>query len=117
MRICTVLFVSIAASTLVAGCGSSPRLDATTQETFKASTEKVEAGMSEQEKREFQRDLATVTMVDRLKDMGKTGAKATTSQSSDPMAIYKPVDGLTAWDVHEKAVAARDSTRKPLARP
>ena len=53
----------LALAAVLWGCRSEPRFDATTEATAKASIERLAAGLPEDQRKEFWRSVAVVSMV------------------------------------------------------
>jgi hypothetical protein len=107
-------------SYLATGCGLSHRFDATSEETVKASIEAMCAGKSEDQRKQLADDLATFTPT--RPDASLTGAKksrakpAAASSTDPPNGLYKPLHGLTADEIHDKAETTRRvrKSRSPM---
>ena len=108
---------SLAAALLLSlatiGCDGSPRFDMSSEESAKASIEKLSAGMSPTERQSFAKDMATVVSRDGVKKAVQETDKNGTSAPADKTAIYKPLHGLSVADLHDKAEAIRREQAKP----
>ena len=90
--------VMLALVVSLAGCNGPPRIDATNDETLKASMEAVTAGMSKAEKDVFAGDCSAVILSEGLPRAFR-GAPAPSSTAE----TAHPLHGLTAAEVHAKA--------------
>jgi hypothetical protein len=108
---------SLAAAVLLSlatvGCDGSPRFDISNEESAKASIEKLSAGMSPTQRQTFAKDMATVLSQDGVKKAVQETEKNRTAAPADKTAIYKPLHGLTAAELHDKAEAIRQAQAKP----
>jgi hypothetical protein len=85
----------------IVGCSRGPKIDTTSDETFKASLKAMTTGMTETEKREFQGDLTTA-----LGPVGAlSGAKSTAKgkSSGGQAGMYESLNGMTASDIRARA--------------
>lgn len=103
--------VVLVAMFAVSGCGGGgPRLDASSQQKLEDSMKAMRATMTDPQKREFAQDMAAAlgqgAMMSGLGggDKGKTATSASNA--------YKPLDGLTAEEIHAKAEEARHKGAK-----
>jgi hypothetical protein len=95
--------VALSLSLVVAGCGGgAPRIDASTDETARASLDRMRAGLSKAQRDALAGDISTVAMPAMIKR-----ALASRNMSEGPAVSLKPIDGLTAAEIHEKAEAIR----------
>jgi hypothetical protein len=91
---------------LLVGCGA-PTIDATSQETLKASMEKVRASLPEADRARFVGDCMTVSMSAALK--GGMLAKKTAPAGTE---VLRPLHGMTAEKIHVEAVKVREQLPK-----
>lgn len=91
------------------GVGGSPRFDASTEEAAHASIEAMKAGLGDDARKRLADDLATFTPT--RPDAALTGARkkarAKSAAVDKPNVIFKPLDGLTAAEIHDKAEQTR----------
>lgn len=86
----------------IAGCGGSPRLDATNEATLEASKKKMTAEMSDAQKRQFASDLqAALGPEARAAIMKNTFSKD--KDKAPASAAYKSLNGMNAEDIHAQA--------------
>ena len=101
-----ILFSGLA----IGGCSSSPRLDTTDAKTYEASRKAITANMSDTEKREFAQDLAAAIGKDAMGAAMKSALSTGESKApSSPTDVYKPLNGMTAEQIHAKAVENRQN--------
>jgi hypothetical protein len=81
-----------------AGC-SGERLDSSSDTAVKQSTDKMTAGMSEEKRLQFFGDCTVIIYPEEL--IGNQKRPATMSQ------MYKPLEGMTASEIHSKAEEVR----------
>lgn len=86
----------------VPGCSRPPRMDASTDESAKASVEKMTAGMTEEQKKEFLADAAVLMAKDAADRFGTESKRRTTRTE-----LYQPLHGLTVAEIHAKAEELR----------
>lgn len=97
--------VVFSACLLLAGCGGAsvgaPKIDATNDETLRASLEQITAGMNDTERRRFEAACAALRLPQDTRRAFQAGLSksATLGQAQS----YKPLDGLTANEVIKKA--------------
>jgi hypothetical protein len=90
----------------VAGCGGPPRFDATNDDTAKASVDRMKAGLSEAQRYALAKDMATVAMPALMKQaFSRMGADK--GGKIGPAEAMKPLHGLTAAEIHERAEGVR----------
>ena len=89
----------------MAGCGGAPRLDATSKESYEASRKAIESGMTDAQKREFARDTMAAIGPDAVKAAVQRNFSKDKSASS-PTDMFKPLNGMTADEIHAKALEA-----------
>jgi hypothetical protein len=93
----------------IAGCGS-PTLDATTSESYAASTKAMTASMSDPQKRQFAQDvMAALGPEAAQENMKRTFSKEKSTAS--PTEMYKPLQGMTAEQIQAKAAENRASKK------
>lgn len=104
---CALLFSILA----ITGCGGGARLDATSVDTFTASRKSMEAGMTDNQKRQLATDLADALGAEaRDATMKNTFSKEKTTTS--PAELYKPLQGMNVEEIHNKAEQNRQSRKK-----
>jgi hypothetical protein len=86
----------------IAGCGRSPRLDTTNEETYKASQKAITADMTDAQKREFAGDIAAAIGPEAMQS-GLRNTFSKDKSSANPTAMYKSLNGMTADEIHAKA--------------
>ena len=92
----------------IAGCGGAPRFDVSSEESTKASRDRMEAALTPLEKEALKKDIGTVVMQDGLQ-RAVQDASSREKSPSDRSAVFKTLQGLTAWEIHEKAETIRRS--------
>lgn len=100
---------------LVCGCGvgGPPRFDGSSQAAANKSVDRLSAGMTQAQKEEFGRDVLALTALPAMRAAFKGGiSKAAAAPAPDPVVYFKPIDGLTAAEIHEKAKATRAELAK-----
>jgi hypothetical protein len=103
--------VALSLALAVAGCSDgAPRIDASTDQTARASLERMRAGLSEAQRDALAGDIATVAMPAMIKRAFASG-----NMGEGPAVSLKPIDGLTAAEIHERAEAIRKSRGAPAA--
>jgi hypothetical protein len=81
------------------GCGGdNPRLDAATGDTLNASIKKMTTDMSESQKKQFKTECMAVAIAAAGKDKPPPATEA---------ELYKPLQGMSVDDIHEKSEAVR----------
>jgi hypothetical protein len=104
---CGLLFSILA----ITGCGGGARLDATSLDTFTASRKAMEAGMSDNQKRQLATDLADALGPEAaLAAMKNTFSKEKVATSQTE--LYKPLQGMSAEEIHNKAEENRQKRKK-----
>jgi hypothetical protein len=101
MRKCVVVLPILA----MGGCGGDPRLDTTNKQTYEASRKAIEAGMTDAQKREFARDTMAALGPAAVQAAMKKNF-SNTAGPANPADMYKPLNGMTAEEIHAKALAA-----------
>ena len=105
-RIATLLLAP--ALVFIGGCGS-PTFDATSRETAEASMKRMTSGLSDEEKKQFDKDCLTVAMPGRTVGAFRQAfSKDTPTPTSDPEA-FKPLQGLTVDQIRAKAGELRQA--------
>src|SRR5262249_16254390 len=94
----------------IAGCGG-PTLDATSEDTFAASRKAIEASMTDNQKRQFAKDLSEA--------LGPEAAQATMNntfskekKTTSPTESNKSLQGMSAEALHDKAEQNRQNKKK-----
>jgi hypothetical protein len=99
---CGLLFSILA----ITGCGVGPRLDATSMDSFAASRKAMETDMTDNQKRQLAKDLGDALG----QEAAMANAKNTFSKEKKETSLndaYKPLQGLTATEIHDRAEANR----------
>ena len=96
---------------ILTGCGSAKRLDATDDETLKTSMAAMKASMNEADSKQFQADVQTAASLGPSKEATIPGV--TRQKQSKPIDKFKPLDGMTAAEIHSKAEEIRVQAKKP----
>jgi hypothetical protein len=98
-------YAALLSTLAIAGCGG-PTLDATSDETYAASTKKMTANMSDPQKRQFAQDvMAALGPEAAQKNMERTFSKE--KVASSPTEMYKPLQGMTVEQIEAKAAENR----------
>ena len=104
---CGFLFSILA----IAGCGGGARLDATSTDTFTASRKAMEAGMTDNQKRQLATDFSDALGPEaREATMKNTFSKE--KVATNPTDIYKSLQGMNVEEIHAKAESNRQSRKK-----
>jgi hypothetical protein len=102
----------------IEGCGGSPRLDASSDATLEASTKRITAGMTEEQKKAFVSDMGAAVLPGAMKSVFenafKKGANKTPPQSGHE--VFKPLHGMTASEIHAKADRERQQLKERFER-
>jgi hypothetical protein len=92
----------------LAGCGGAPRFDASSDAAARASVERMKSGLSPEAQKQLDDDIAAVA----LPGVMATAFRALSGMvggpppdAADVAAAFRPLDGLTASEIHEKAEA------------
>ncbi len=102
-RAAVVLFVALA----VVGCGTA-RFDATSEDSAKASIERLSAGMTKEQKEELAKDVMAVVFVDGMKQVFKNGLTPGKKPEFSKTEMFRSIHGLTAAEIHAKAEQVRN---------
>jgi hypothetical protein len=106
--------LTVMAAVAISGCGASDRIDATSQESLGQSIKRIKAGMPKADQDALAKDLATVTFAANAKTMVANALSKTSNKSFISSEMFKPLHGLTAAQVHEKAeLIRREAAAKP----
>ena len=81
---------------VIAGCGGGPTLDTTNEKTFEASRKAMTASMTDNQKRQFAKDLAAAL-----------GPEANKTAMGSGTEKYKPLDGMTVEQIEAAAASKR----------
>jgi uncharacterized protein YceK len=100
-HVVVVLTVALA----LAGCGST-RLDASSDESMKASLDKMSAGMTPAQKEALAKDVGIVMLRDGTKQAFQT-AFSKDGAPAGKAELFKSLQGKTAGEIHERAEAIR----------
>jgi hypothetical protein len=104
---CGLLFSLLA----ITGCGGGARLDSTSTDTFTASRKALEAGMTDNQKRQLATDFADALGPEAAAEaMKNTFSKEKTV--AGPTDRYKPLQGMNAEEIHNKAEENRQKRKK-----
>jgi hypothetical protein len=98
------------------GCDSTPKLDATNDATYDKSFKEMFKALSKEDQRKLRVDLGVIaTAAQNAKgqaDLSK-GMGSAMAASMSPSVKYKDANGLTAEQIHDKAVQIKnDRTRR-----
>lgn len=96
-------------SLFLSGCGGTPTVDCSSEAALDASIKRISGSLTEQQKSQFASDCVTVTAPALMK-AAFAGAFAKGGErpaQPDKLAIFKPLDGLTSGQVHDKAEEVR----------
>jgi hypothetical protein len=98
----------IPALLLAAGCGpKAVRIDATTDATAEASIDAMREGLTEDQKERLQSDMKALTMPVMMGALLKEPPEGGRLTARD---LARPLHGLTAAEIHDKAQARRAAT-------
>ncbi|HUT33277.1 MAG TPA: DUF6694 family lipoprotein [Planctomycetota bacterium] len=92
---------------LSAGCGNTARMDTSSDEAVKKSIEKMTAGMTDDEKKEFIADCMAVVFPDMMRSAFEGAFGERKEEIATRAALFQPLDGLTVAEIHAKAEQAR----------
>jgi|GEM_PF-4538896 len=95
------------AGILLMAAGCSARVDATNEQTLKKSMEAVTADMTAAQKAEFGQAVAALT----LSQLNPANVLQMAADQQ-PTQMMKPIDGLTAQEILDKAKALRSPAGK-----
>ncbi len=105
VAVCGLFLLSI-------GCSGAARLDASSDDALKKSLEKMTAGMTDEQKKQFLGDCMAVVLPEAMKnafqDAFKKDKQAEPATSSK---LFKPLDGMTVGEIHDRAESARAQMR------
>ena len=106
---------------VLAAVGETPRLDASSEVTLGDSLQRMTAGMSDAQKKEFLADCVELTLPDTMKSAFQLAFLSNGPAASNGPRMYKTLQGMNAQEIHRKAEAARRSSRNadnhPAASP
>jgi hypothetical protein len=105
LKLTTLILIAMAAT----GCGG-PKLDTTSTASAKESMEKMMAGMTDEQKKEFVADCMIAAGSDFMKSAFQNAFSKDRSLMPDDTTLFKPLNGLTVAEIHAKA----EETRKSL---
>jgi long-subunit fatty acid transport protein len=105
-----IIMAALVLGTLT-GCGSAKRIDATSQETLKTSMAAMKASMNEADSKQFQADVTTVQTLGTVKEDVAPGL--TSKKQKTALDTFKPIDGMSAADIHARAEELRAQAKKP----
>ena len=102
------LFV-IAAGLLVgcSGGGGTPTIDASSDEALDASIRRIKSTLSEEGRKEFAADCATVSGPEMMKSVYRKAYDQGERKASSHSALFRSLNGLTAPQIHAKALEMR----------
>jgi hypothetical protein len=103
---CAALFLLVA----IAGCGSAT-IDATSMDTYQASTKAMTKDMSDAQKRQFFQDIQTALGPEAAQETAKR-TLGKDKAAPNPIDAYKPLQGMTAEAIQAKAKEIREKTKK-----
>lgn len=101
-RAAVVLFVALA----VVGCGTA-RFDATSEESAKASIDRLSAGMTKEQKEELAKDVMAVVFVDGMQQVVKNAFTPGQKRELSKTDMFRSIHGMTAAEIHTKAEQVR----------
>ena len=104
------LIVAVVVAVL-ASVGETPRLDASSEARLRASLERMTAGMSDAQKKEFYADCIELTLPDTMKSAFQLTFLHDRPLWSNGPRMFKPLKGMTAAEIHRKAEGARRASR------
>lgn len=90
------------------GCGSRPpKMDASTDESVKQSIDKMTEGMTDAQKEEFGKDCLTACFEDMMRLAAERAFSKEEKRKPTKAEVFKAIHGLTAAEIHAKAVELR----------
>ena len=95
----------------ITGCGGGPRLDATSMDSFGASRKAMEADLTDKQKSQLAKDLADALGPEAAR-MAMNNTFSKEKSTTNPIDIYKSLDGMTAEEIHLKAEENRQARKK-----
>jgi hypothetical protein len=94
----------------IAGCGS-PGLDATSKESYEASSKTMTSSMTDAQKRQFAQDIMAALGPEAVEaNMKRTFSKE--KSVSSPTEMYKPLQGMTVEQIQAKAAENREKKKR-----
>jgi hypothetical protein len=96
---------------ILTGCGSAKRLDVTDDQTLKTSMAAMKASMNEADSKQFDADVQTVSTTAPPKEAATPGL--TSQKQRKPIDKFKPLDGMSAAEIHSKAEEIRAQAKTP----
>ncbi len=105
-----VLTSALVTTLVVPGCLGEARLDTSSQASIDSSIKAMQSGLSDKDKQQLNADMSAVTMQAVFKAMSESKG-----QNKGPTGpeLYKPLSGMTAKQIHEKAEEVRKSQAAP----
>jgi hypothetical protein len=106
---------------LLTGCspgspGSGvPRIDASSDEALESSLSRISKTLTEESRKEFEADCAKITAPERMKVVYRTGFEGPRDKTASKSMPYRVIDGMTATEVHVKALEYRANDDRLVA--
>ncbi len=100
---------------VLAGCDSTPKLDTTTDKAYEQSFKAMVKALNKEEQRKLNVDLgviATAAQNAQNKPDPAKGMGGVVAASMSPSIRYKDANGLTADQIHDKAVRIKNDRNK-----
>jgi hypothetical protein len=98
----TLTIAAVSLIVVISGCSSAPRLDASSEEKLDASLEKMNAGLTEEKRRELTQSIAILT-ASRTMPTGITTALTNDAPTVSRTEVYQPLEGKTADQIIAEA--------------
>lgn len=105
-------FAALLLSLTVFGCGSGNRFDASTQEAIRASKERMTAGLSAQDVKQFEADCMAIVMSEGLKDAIAGAMSGKEPDEASAANAFKALHGMTREQIAAAAAKARENAKK-----
>ncbi len=103
---------------VLASVGETPRLDASSEASLETSLQRMTEGMSDAQRKEFLADCMDLTLPDTLRSAFQHAFLSNGPPASNGSRMFKPLQGMTAADIHRKAEAAPpEITKSARQRP
>ncbi len=106
---CLILAAFCSLLLFSSGCSGTVRMDTSSDEALSKSSEKMVAGMTNEQKMQFMKDCTDIVFPEMMKEFQK-GFSFTDTKQKAPATMsqmHKPLEGLTAAEIHSKAEEVR----------
>ena len=100
---------------VVTSVGETPRLDASSEASLEVSLQKMTAGMSNAQKKEFLADCMELTLPNTMKSAFERAFLSNGPPATTGPRMYRPLQGMNAAEIHRKAEGIRRAARRRRA--